>query len=393
MRGRIAQAAEAEDPEESMTQANHLLWIVFSSFGIAAVASCTHSSEPAPGPLAETDGLSSAVRYKQFLKPTSGIRGIFEDKQGNLWFNSPDWTCKFDPSERDTESGGYTYYSQDTPGIVVGSLQEDSAGRVWMQNGDGIHLYDGKEFTAITNRNYEAKHEWAKSKGDVWFGLDAGLSFSEAEGQWGVYRYHDGECTFLAFPEPPAGERARFYPLTSPAMQAKNGTVWFGTFNAAFGFDGESFDIIGRERMGLLNDERHIGIRGYHLDSKDRLWMADNGAGVFVYDGEKVVHFTALHGLEAGDVEGNTLHRSFSIAEDADGSIWIGAAYSGIWRYQPSEDDPIGKGTFTNYDDAQGWPCENAWTIYTTRDGELLFAGEEPGGVYRFNGEGFERAY
>ena len=54
-----------------------------------------------------------------------------------------------------------------------------------MQNGDGIHLYDGKEFTAITNRNYEAKHEWAKSKGDVWFGLDAGLSFSEAEGQWG----------------------------------------------------------------------------------------------------------------------------------------------------------------------------------------------------------------
>lgn len=375
--------AQTRDPRAlniargNMPQAKLPLWIASLSCVVATAISCT----------------TPAVSSKKFLKPTSGIRGIFEDQQGNFWFSSPDWTCKFDPSARDTEKGGYTYYTQDTPGIVMGSFQEDSKGRVWMQNSDGIYLYDGEDFTAITNRDYDAKHAWAKSDGDVWFGLDAGLSFSEDEGQWGVYRYHAGECSFLAFPEPPAGERISFYPLTSTAMQAKNGTLWFGTFNAAYGFDGESFDIIGRERMGRLHDDRKVGIRGYLLDSKDRLWMADNGAGVYVYDGNDVVHFTAIHGLEAGDVEGNTLHRSFSIAEDQDGNIWIGTAYSGLWRYQPSQDDPIGKGTFTNYDDAQAWPCENAWTIYKTRSGELLFAGEDPGGVYRFNGESFERVY
>jgi hypothetical protein len=370
-----------------MTKLLDSLWFAFLSWALVTATACGHTS----GPTLKSE--AEIVSSHRFLIPSAGIRGIFEDQQGNFWFSSPDWTCKFDPTARDTESGGYTYYPHASADPVIGSFQEDAAGRVWMQSVDGIFLYDGEKFTAVTDRNYDAKNEWAKSEGEVWFGLDAGLSFSADEGQWGVYRYHEGACTFLAFPEPPAGERSKFYPLTAPAMQAKNGTLWFGTFNAAIGFDGESFDFIVRERMGLLDDERNIGIRGYHLDSHDRLWMADNGVGVYVYDGEEIVHFTALHGLEAGDVEGNTLHRSFSIAEDKAGNIWIGTAYSGLWRYEPSKDDPIREGTFTNYSEAQGWPCENAWTIYMTRNGELWFAGEDPGGVYRFNGEGFERVY
>jgi hypothetical protein len=135
------------------------------------------------------------------------------------------------------------------------------------------------------------------------------------------------------------------------------------------------------------------GIRGIFEDSKHNLWMADNGAGIYVYNGDTVVHFTAIHKLRDEDTEGNSLHRAFSIAEDKDGNFWFGTVYSGIWRYEPSETDPIGRGTFTNYDDEQGFPCQSVWTIYKTRSGELLFAAEDPGGVYRFNGKSFERAY
>ncbi len=143
--------------------------------------------------------------------------------------------------------------------------------------------------------------------------------------------------------------------------------------------------------MGRVDDPRHVGFRGYHMDSRGNLWMADNGAGVYVYDGEEVVHFTALHKLEERDTDGPSLHRSFSIGEDDEGTIWIGSVYSGIWRYEPSESDPIRMGTFTHYGRDEGWPCQNAWTIYRTQSGEMLFAGENPGGVYKFNGESFER--
>ena len=176
-------------------------------------------------------------------------------------------------------------------------------------------------------------------------------------------------------------------------MHGEDGTLWFGTFEAAFGFDGESWDIVGRTKMGRADDPRHIGIRGYHLDSSGNLWMADNGAGVYIYDGEKVVHFTAMHGMRDEDTDGNSLHRAFSIAEDEDGNYWIGTAYSGIWRYEPSAVDPIGEGTFTNYSAEQGCPSQNIWTIYKTRSGELLFAGEDPGAVYQFNGTSFDRAF
>jgi ligand-binding sensor domain-containing protein len=357
------------------------LLALFSTCSFVALGSCTHSST------APTEGST------QLLKPSAGIRGIFEDNQGRFWFNSTEWACMYDPALRENPDGGFTYFMPGSPGVAIGRFQEDAKGRTWMQNSDGIYLYDGETFTPLSNRNYEDRGAWAKSEGDVWFGLDDGFGFTDEEGEWGVYRYHDGECTFLAFPDPPAGERSHFYPLTSEVMHAKDGTVWFGTFNAAVGFDGESFDFFGRERMGRLEDSRYVGIRGYHLDRQGRLWMADNGAGVYVYDGESVVHFTAVHDLEDDDVEGNALHRSFCINEDNDGNIWIGTAYSGIWRYQPSAEDPIGKGVFTNFDDEQGFPCEGVWTIYKSRSGELLFAGENPGGVYRFNGEGFERAF
>ncbi len=155
----------------------------------------------------------------------------------------------------------------------------------------------------------------------------------------------------------------------------------------AFGFKDQSFISIGREEMGRQNDSRQMGIRGIFVDSKGKLWIADNGAGVFVFDGEKVENFTKKHQLDEGDVDGNTLHRAFSMAEDATGKMWIGTVYSGIWSYHPTTDE------FKNYAKEDGVESENIWTIYRTNNGELLFAGESPAAVYRFNGKSFERVF
>ncbi len=358
--------------------------------------SCSHTAIPASeaNTIVDENPIDgSTASDSNWLRPTRGIRGIFEDSRGNLWFTSPDWACKYDSSARTENNNGFTYFTNEWESSLGTGFQEDSEGRLWMQNARGIHSFDGARFTRLADRRFDARDQWAKADGDLWFGVDAGVEFNEEEGEFGVFRMHDGQCTFLSFPTPPPGERHRFYALTSKAMHGPDGMLWFGTFDAAFGFDGESFDIIGRERMGRGDDPRDIGIRGYHLDGDGNLWMADNGVGVYVYDGDEVHHFTAIHGLRQEDTEGNSLHRAFSIAEDVDGNFWFGTVYSGIWRYIPSESDPIGQGTFTNYAEAEGFLSQSVWTIYKTRSGELLFAAANPGAAYRFNGETFERAF
>ena len=64
--------------------------------------------------------------------------------------------------------------------------------------------------------------------------------------RWGVHRYRDGVATFLPFPEPEPGDTSGFHMSTSGAMPAPDGRLWFGTFEAAFGFDGSSWQILGR---------------------------------------------------------------------------------------------------------------------------------------------------
>ena len=328
-----------------------------------------------------------------FLKPTRGIRGIFEDSRGNLWFSSPDWICRVNPSLSSMEDGRFTYFERQNPAVIFGRIQEDADGNLLMQDSAGIHRFDGQQFRPHATADYDKQTQWQKAEGDLWFGAENSVELTEAEGKWGVYRYHNEGFSFLAFPPTPSNEQNKYYPLTSGAMQSKNGKLWFGTFEAAFGFDGNDFDFIGRERMGRANDPRHIGIRGYLLDSRDNLWMADNGAGVYVFDGHEVIHFTAVHNLREEDTEGPSLHRSFSLGEDSDGNIWIGTAYSGIWRYTPSASDPLGKGTFTNFTADTGGPEGMVWTMHPTKSGNLLFGTEEPSGVYKFDGSRFQRVY
>ncbi len=48
-------------------------------------------------------GTASVTDDSRALRPTSGVRGIFEDSTGKLYFSSPDWTCVFDPAKADED--------------------------------------------------------------------------------------------------------------------------------------------------------------------------------------------------------------------------------------------------------------------------------------------------
>jgi len=330
-----------------------------------------------------SNSFESSIDSSKWLKPSSGVRGIFEDSKGNLWFTSTEFVCMYDGSEM-------RYFNEEDGLNGIGSVYEDKNGIIWVGCGFYAYSFDpsngyikGKvHFTTHPLVPDTTGNKWGASEDDLWFqkGMER---FGNTPGPPGVYRNHNGEISFLAFPFPDTNDENRYYP-TSSAIKGNDGTIWFGTMEIVAGYKDGSFTLIDEEKIGH-NHSVSIGIRGIYVDSKNNLWMADNGNGFYVYDGDTVINFTKLHHLDKGDRKGNTLHRAFCVSEDDEGNMWFGTVYSGIWKYD-------GK-TFTNYSEKEGIKSENFWTIYKTKNGELLFAGETPGAVYKFNGNSFDRVY
>ncbi len=326
-----------------------------------------HQNDPS-----KTNKAHTEIDTSLWLKATRGIRDILEDKQGNLWFASPDYVAKFD--------GKMMYYFSENDGLsITGNIHKDKNGTIWIENGFRAFRYNGESFL-------EERIDSIMGSNSLW--IQRGLSPTDtAYVEPGLYEVKSKTTAFHPFPVKESVNNKYLYFPTTKASFGRDGTVWIGTMEKVFGFKDNSFISIGREEMGRHNDERQMGIRGIFLDSNGKLWIADNGAGVFVFNGKETENFTKKHNLDVRSEVGNTLHRAFSIAEDSEGKMWFGTVYSGIWSYNPQTEK------FKNYTLNDGVKSENIWTIYKTKEGELLFAGESPAAVYKFNGYKFDRIF
>lgn len=349
-----------------------IIWFYFLQVVIILNYSCKNSDYKTDNSASVTIKTETKIDTTQWLKETRGIRDVLEDEKGNLWFSSPEYIAKFD--------GKAMYYFSENDGLsITGNIQEDNSGTIWIENGFRVFKYDGESFS-------EERLDSIKDSDGLWF--QRGLNLEDTTYvQPGLYEVNGKTTNFHPLPAH-KGIYNKFLHLPSTkAIVGKDSTVWFGTMNEVYGFKNNKFLSIGREEMGRQDDERQVGIRGIFVDSKGVLWMADNGAGVFTYNDGAIENFTKKHLLDEGDVDGNTLHRAFSIAEDSEGNIWFGTVYSGIWMYNPKTDK------FINYSKDDGVMSDNIWSIYKTKNDEFLFAGESPAAVYIFNGKKFDRKY
>jgi ligand-binding sensor domain-containing protein len=325
-----------------------------------------------PNSFPSTNLLQTEIDTSLWLKETRGIRGILEDKEGNLWFSSPDYVAKFD--------GKSMYYFSKNDGLsITGNIQEDNSGKIWIENGFQAFRYDGERFS-------EQRLDSITGADGLW--IQRGLNPTDTTYvEPGLYQVNQKTTVFHPLPIKQNATNKYLHLPTTKAFLGKDNTVWIGTMERVYGFKDNSFITIGREEMGRQNDELQMGIRGIFVDSKGILWMADNGAGIFTYNDGEIENFTRKHLLAQGDVDGNTLHRAFTIAEDSDGNMWFGTVYSGIWMYNPKTEK------FINYSKDDGVISDTIWTIYKTKNDEMLFAGESPAAVYTFNGKTFDRKY
>ncbi|MCR5402303.1 MAG: histidine kinase [Butyrivibrio sp.] len=96
--------------------------------------------------------------------------------------------------------------------------------------------------------------------------------------------------------------------------QTKEGFIWVGSYSGLIRYDSNRF-----ERPEYLSDIANV--RCLHVDSRNRLWVGTNDAGVYLIDGGDITHFGKEEGLESLSVR--------DLTEDTDGSVYLAMA-SGV---------------------------------------------------------------
>jgi ligand-binding sensor domain-containing protein len=141
----------------------------------------------------------------------------------------------------------------------------------------------------------------------------------------------------------------------------------------------------------MTKGNEYFHIRSILEDSKGNLWIGNNGLGVLLKRGDSILNFSEKQGLIHADSDrsGNrshpgTLEHIFAISEDSKGNIWFGDRDTGAWRYDGM--------TMKNFVVNESLESPMIWQIYENAMGDLLFA-MASGGIYRFNGEDFDRMF
>lgn len=248
--------------------------------------------------------------------PKTRVFSVLEDRRGALWFGSI--------------TGGVTCYDGNTftkfttkDGLVGNDAHwifEDRDGNIWIGTLNGVSRYDGKSFTNFTTKDglvdnavYTIGQDPA---GRIWFGT-----------QGGICSYDGKSFANLAL------QVGRTFQNVRAMAVDKSGNLWFGGQAGAFRIDGKGLTAF-TSKDGLVDD--FVG--SIIVDRAGNVWLGHPGQGVerggaTRYDGKSFKQFTKNDGLNSGNV--------YAMGEDSAGNIWFGSVDAGACRYD-------GK-TFTNF--------------------------------------------
>jgi ligand-binding sensor domain-containing protein len=298
---------------------------------------------------------------------------------------------------------------------------QDKAGNLWFcSQGEGVYRYDGKLFTNFTEKDGLSSNEvhciLEDKTGNIWFGTDASIC-----------RY-DGK-TFTSIPIV-VTNAIYFYPINPPnnnssakkevrsIFQDKSGTLWFGTTDGLYCYDGKTFtrfldnkSIINKDSVQLkwvdciVEDKngnlwfasgpiafegicRYDGksvtnfkpdgdrwIRSMLEDKNGNIWIGTRHKGLWRYDGKNYSNFSEKEGLDS-----NVVYSVTSILEDKAGNIWFGEEGTGLWCYD-------GK-TFKNFTTKNGLINNSVWCIVEDKTGNI-WVGSRGNGLCRYDGKIF----
>lgn len=219
------------------------------------------------------------------------VMSIYEDRAGIIWFGTGGGVSRYDPSAS-LRAGGKSFRNFTTKeGLShndITTIMEDKTGKLWFGTRGDACFYDGKTFTVFKNKDGKPFYNvWSiieDKKGNIWFGgsiikdrkgnifsLDEGLwrydgnSFTKVSQRGASAMIEDkkGNIWTTGSVNPPNGdvwalsryEHESLYKkeptvteimsIKGPGMlcgilEANNGSIWFGSLNGVYRYDGKT---------------------------------------------------------------------------------------------------------------------------------------------------------
>ncbi|HVU16622.1 MAG TPA: two-component regulator propeller domain-containing protein [Candidatus Didemnitutus sp.] len=256
----------------------------------------------------------------------------------------------------------------------VQAVLKDRDGFIWIGTEEGLNRYDGYRFVVYKHRIGDD----TSLTDDVIYSL-----FEDRAGRFWI-----GTATGLCRLEKNTG---RFIPVKEIHDQVNgitedhDGGIWVasggsGLLKLAPGAtEFRSYTPVATEPRGIAS----FMLTSVMCDSAGRIWVGTSNAGVELFDpvpgfADQFRHFHHTSGDPASIADDNV----WSLAEDADGSIWVATYGGGLNRLDPRT------GKFTAFRKASaatsGFPTDLTTSVAVDRNG-TVWVGTDGGGLLRYD--------
>ncbi len=310
---------------------------------------------------------------------------IFQDKNNHYWFGSDGkGVYRYD--------GKIILHFSTKDGLIndrIRGIQEDKSGNIFITSLDGINKFDGQKFTTLP---VTESNEWKLDPNDLWFAVLG------KTGENGPYRYDGKNLYHLQFPKhfmedefyKTNGKQpwSPYEPYT--IYKDSKGNIWFGT--SGFGicrYDGESLSWMYEKHLTLIEGGGDFGIRSIIEDKEGKFWFTNTSYRYNILPTSSIeqdkilIDYKREKGIDnVKSPGGKEMIYFMSAIEDDKGDLWMVTYEQGVWRYD-------GK-TITHYVVKDGSRDIKLFSIYKDKQGQL-WLGTHEAGAYKFNGNTFEK--
>lgn len=309
---------------------------------------------------------------------------IYQDKKSNYWFGSK-------------ENGVYYYnghrlkHITTKNGLVsneIRGIQEDANGNIFFDTEKGVSKFDGHTFKTLQMANPDSSlNNWVLKPDDLWFRMGSTKN--------GAYRFDGKYLQYLKFPTSPQENTFnKNNPNTSlkpyglyTIYKDRKGFMWFGT--ASLGvcrYDGKNLNWHYEEQLQTTPNGGDFGTRAIFEDKNGKFWI-NNTRFRYVIEtyGNKPITFKKENGIGFLN-KTNKMEFPFflSVTEDNKGNLWLATYEEGVYKYNGKE--------LIHYPIKDGETDVLLFTIYKDNKG-ALWLGTHNAGVYKFMEKTFERQF
>lgn len=248
----------------------------------------------------------------------SSVFAINQDKEGYLWFATSDGVNRYDGYNFTV----YRHRYADTESIACDAsrcIALDASDRIWIGTWEGLSRYE-RDKDAFSNFVYQKNGKNIAVNNIL--PLDSTrLLLGTAEG---ILLFDAVTERFLADTLP-----AAVHALKNAALMRQGDAVYIGTENGLY-----SYSLSKRTVRKLVGFPGQAGIQALLSQQFNRIWIATEGDGLYVYD----IHSGRLKNYRYADgASGLSSNHVRSLAVDLDNRVWVGT-YNGLNIYKESED-------------------------------------------------------